>query len=112
MIYQPHPNKSLSSDDLIISSPSQSTKKKNKRPLTEDDTNSDNKLWTDSAIKLLLSYISEKFFNYRKNKEKFYINAALHIGGKTSAQVRGKVQGLVKKYTEEKKEETEKGTSK
>ncbi|CAG8447619.1 15332_t:CDS:2 [Dentiscutata heterogama] len=79
----------LSSDDLIISSSSQSTKKKNKRPLIENN-----------------------FSNYRKNKERFYVNAALHIGGKTSALVHGKIQSLVRKYTEEKKEETGKRTSK
>ncbi|RIB11697.1 hypothetical protein C2G38_2042469 [Gigaspora rosea] len=54
----------------------------------------------------------KKFSNYCKNKETFYANAALHIGGKTSAQVRGKIQNLIKKYSEEKKEETGKGTSK
>ncbi|CAG8661975.1 33434_t:CDS:2 [Gigaspora margarita] len=74
----------LTSDDLIISSSSQNIKKKNKQPLTKDDTNSDNKLW---MIWLLNC-------------------------GKTSAQVHEKMQGLVKKYTEEKKEETGKGISK
>ncbi|CAG8782041.1 3982_t:CDS:2, partial [Gigaspora margarita] len=77
----------------------------------DNDTNSDNKLWTDSAVKFAFIYI-RKFSNYRKNKEKFFANAALHIGGKTSAQVRGKMQNLIKKYSEEKKEETGKGISK
>ncbi|KAF0519637.1 hypothetical protein F8M41_016558 [Gigaspora margarita] len=44
--------------------------------------------------------------------EKFYANAALHIGGKSTAQVRGKLQKLVKKYSEKSKEKTGKGTSK
>ncbi|CAG8486483.1 3848_t:CDS:2 [Racocetra fulgida] len=69
----------LSDDDLVIPS-SQSTKGKNKRPLTEDD-DTDNRLWADSAIKALLAYLSENFSHYRKNKEKFYASAALHIGG-------------------------------
>ncbi|KAF0381781.1 hypothetical protein F8M41_012061 [Gigaspora margarita] len=78
---------SLLNNDLIISSSSQ-------------------------TVKLLLSYISENFSNYCKNKEKFYANATLHIGGKTSAQVREKIQNLIKKYSEEKKEEKGKRTSK
>ncbi|CAG8560963.1 9594_t:CDS:2 [Cetraspora pellucida] len=100
----------LSDDDLVIPS-SQSTKGKNKRPLTEDD-DTDNRLWADSAIKALLAYLSENFSHYRKNKEKFYASAALHIGGKSSIQVRGKLQKLVKKYSEESKEKTGQGTSK
>ncbi|KAF0381779.1 hypothetical protein F8M41_012059 [Gigaspora margarita] len=100
----------LSDDDIVISS-SQNAKGKNKRPLIEDDY-ADNKVWTDSAIKFLLAYLSENFGNYRKNKEKFYASAALHIGGKSSAQVRTKLQSLVKKYSEESKEKTGKETSK
>ncbi|CAG8519093.1 12502_t:CDS:2, partial [Dentiscutata heterogama] len=77
--------------------------------LEYDDTNSK---WTDSAIKLLLAYLSENFSYYCKNKEKFYARAALHIGGKSNLQVRGKLQGLVRKYSDESKEKTGKGTSK
>lgn len=55
-------------DDLTITS-SQNIKGKNKQPLIEDDDT--NSKWTDSAIKLLLAYLSENFSNYRKNKEKF-----------------------------------------
>ncbi|CAG8822827.1 12104_t:CDS:2, partial [Gigaspora margarita] len=101
----------ISSDDDLVIPSSQSIKGKNKRPLTEDD-DIDNRLWSDSAIKLLLAHLSENFSYYRKNKEKFYANAALHIGGKSTAQVRGKLQKLVKKYSEESKEKTGKGTSK
>ncbi|CAG8455030.1 8469_t:CDS:2 [Cetraspora pellucida] len=72
----------------------------------------DNKLWADLTIKLLLAYLFENFSNYHKNKEKFYASAALHIGGKSSAQVHGKLQKLVKKYSEESKEKTGKEASK
>ncbi|RIB06268.1 hypothetical protein C2G38_2217548 [Gigaspora rosea] len=71
-----------------------------------------NKVWTDSAIKFLLAYLSENFGNYHKNKEKFYTSATLHVGGKSSAQVRTKLQSLVKTYSEESKEKTGEGTSK
>ncbi|CAG8585554.1 9365_t:CDS:2, partial [Dentiscutata heterogama] len=101
----------ISSGDELDIPTSQNTKGKNKRPLNEDD-DIDNKLWADSTIKLLLAYLSENFSNYRKNKEKFYASAALHIGGKSSAQVRGKLQKLVKKYSEESKEKTGKEASK
>ncbi|CAG8584485.1 2940_t:CDS:2 [Gigaspora rosea] len=71
---------------------------------------SEDSLLNDDLI--ISSSSQKKFSNYCKNKETFYANAALHIGGKTSAQVRGKIQNLIKKYSEEKKEETGKGTSK
>ncbi|CAG8645664.1 14373_t:CDS:2, partial [Dentiscutata heterogama] len=99
----------IMSDDLIILLSFQST---NKQLLSKDDINSDNKLGTDSAIKLLLAYLSENFSSYRKNKKKFYIKSALHIGSKTSTQVHRKVQSLIRKYSEEKKEKTGKGISK
>ncbi|CAG8796724.1 6550_t:CDS:1, partial [Racocetra fulgida] len=53
----------ISSDDDPVISSSQSTKGKNKQPLTKDE-NTDNRLWSDSAIKLLLAHLSENFSSY------------------------------------------------
>ncbi|CAG8762421.1 17299_t:CDS:2, partial [Racocetra fulgida] len=91
---------SLSTSQNIYSSDFLSASSSNTTLPIVECISSDEEL-SDSNVKLLLTYLSENFDSYRKNKEKFYASAALHLGGKSSVQVRDKLQRLVKKYSEE-----------
>ncbi|CAG8729840.1 13446_t:CDS:1, partial [Racocetra fulgida] len=71
------------------------------------------KFWTDSETRALLSFLSENFDLYRKNRPKFYAAAAINIGNnRTSLQVDSKIQSLRTRYEKENKEETGKARSK
>ena len=68
--------------------------------------------WSESETRTLLSYLSDNFELYRKNKKQFYAKAAIKIGNnKISANVKYKIQKLLTRYQEENKEETGKGKS-
>ncbi|CAG8592838.1 13493_t:CDS:2 [Cetraspora pellucida] len=84
-----------------------------KSELDSNESISSSKFWTDSETKALLSFLSDNFDLYHKNKTKFYAAAAINIGNnRTSMQVNSKIQYLRTKYEKENKEETEKARSK
>ncbi|CAG8599426.1 6017_t:CDS:2, partial [Scutellospora calospora] len=85
---------------------------KQKKIINLDDSDDDNKLWPNSAIKSLLSYLSDNMSSYRMNKDKFYLKAAIYLGkGKTGKQVHNKMQSLISKYMNESSNKTGKGAS-
>ena len=68
------------------------------------------KFWSDFETKALLSFLSDNFNLYHKNKQKFYAAAAINIGNnRTSVQVDSKIQSFRPRYENENKEETGKG---
>ncbi|CAG8746592.1 21558_t:CDS:2 [Cetraspora pellucida] len=78
-----------------------------------DESIPSSKFWSDSETRTLISYLSDNFDLYHKNKSKFYSMAANKIGNnRTSAQVNSKIQSLRTRYENENKEETSKTRSK
>ncbi|CAG8491670.1 21948_t:CDS:2 [Cetraspora pellucida] len=64
-----------------------------KSKLDSNESISSSKFWTDSETKALLSFLSDNFGLYRKNKTKFYAAVAINIGNnRTSMQVDSKIQ--------------------
>ncbi|CAG8617547.1 7257_t:CDS:1, partial [Cetraspora pellucida] len=72
-----------------------------------DESIPSSKFWSDSEIRALISYLSNNFDLYYKNKSKFYSIIANKIGNnRTSTQVNSKIQSLRTRYENENKEKT------
>ncbi|CAG8758533.1 15588_t:CDS:2 [Gigaspora rosea] len=89
----------INTPGFIICSPSSfQNKLLNEINSTESEIDSNksipsSKFWSDSETKALLSFLSDNFDLYHKNKPKFYAAAAINIGNnRTSVQVDSKIQ--------------------
>ncbi|RIB17544.1 hypothetical protein C2G38_2037644 [Gigaspora rosea] len=109
----------INTPGFIICSPSSfQNKLLNEINSTESEIDSNksipsSKFWSDSETKALLSFLSDNFDLYHKNKPKFYAAAAINIGNnRTSVQVDSKIQSLRTRFEKENKEETGKARSK
>jgi hypothetical protein len=81
--------------------------------ISDCESTSSSKLWSNFETKALLAFLAENFDLYRNNKLRFYARAAINLGNnRTSVQVSSRIQVLRSKYEDEIREETGKARSK